>query len=143
VQVKFTSFEGRQQWSCELFDPILGCVFRVCHPVHVFKKSLLSDKQTLIFSRGRKMTDVEMFRLQGFPDKRLKRPRNVTKRDIRLMIGNSFTVTIFVRVLSKLLHCMGYNPEVYDGAASPIFKFWKCFEGLGAEIFDFAEDKPR
>ena len=63
------------------------------------------------------MTDLELFRLQGFPDKRIALPQGVTKRQLRQMIGNSFTVTVFMRVLSQALKSIGHNTEPFGHSA--------------------------
>ena len=58
-----------------------------------------------LFSRGRMTTQRELFRLQGVPDGRIRRPAGVTHRQITMMIGNAFSVNVFARVFLRLLKC--------------------------------------
>ena len=60
-----------------------------------------------IFSRQRKPHLNEYFRLQGIPPGRLLLPASVSERQMRAMIGNSFTVTTVAAILDRLLFSAG------------------------------------
>ena len=61
------------------------------------------------------MTIVEMARLQGIPDGRLKIPGAVTEKQYGGMLGNAFTVSVVGRVALRLLRAIGIaGPEVRD-----------------------------
>ena len=42
-------------------------------------------------------------RLQGFPRNRVQAPLGVSERQMRLMIGNSFCVTVVAKIFDRLL----------------------------------------
>lgn len=68
-----------------------------------------------LLNLNRKMTIVEMARLQGIPDGRLKIPGAVTEKRYRGMLGNAFTVSVVGRVALRLLRAIGIaGPEVRD-----------------------------
>ncbi len=55
----------------------------------------------------RKLTQVEMERLQGVPPGRFSRPHAVTERQYAGMLGNAFTVGVVGRVALRLLKAVG------------------------------------
>ena len=59
-----------------------------------------------VFAKQRKMLTVEMTRLQGIPDGRLRIPSGVTETKFRGMVGNSFTVTVVARIVDRILRTM-------------------------------------
>ena len=56
-----------------------------------------------LMKQNRLMTLTEMMALQGIPTNRLKKPDSVSNRQLGLAIGNSFTVTVFERLLARVL----------------------------------------
>ncbi len=68
-----------------------------------------------LLNLNRKMTIVEMARLQGIPDGRLKIPGAVAEKRYGGMLGNAFTVSVVGRVALRLLLAIGIGgPEVRD-----------------------------
>ena len=65
------------------------------------------------FSRGRKLTLREYFRLQGFPDNRIEAPPGVSERQLRCMVGNSICVPAIAAIIDRALYSTGLT-------ASPI-----------------------
>ena len=53
------------------------------------------------------LTQRELFRLQGVPDGRIRRPIGVTDRQLGMMAGNSFCVTVFAALFDKVLGSVG------------------------------------
>ena len=60
-----------------------------------------------LINMNRRMTLVEMERLQGIPDGRLRIPTQVPARSYRGMLGNAFTVSVVGRVALRLLRAVG------------------------------------
>ena len=65
------------------------------------------------YSRGRKLTLREYFRLQGFPDNRIEAPPGVSERQLRCMVGNSICVPAIAAIIDRALYSTGLT-------ASPI-----------------------
>ena len=59
------------------------------------------------FENGRKLRVSELFKLQGVPPKRLCIPQGVSERQVRMMIGNSFTVPVVADILDRALYATG------------------------------------
>ena len=57
--------------------------------------------------KGRMMETTEMLKLQGFPLRRLRRPKGVSERQFRMMSGNAFSVPVIGRVAIRLLFTVG------------------------------------
>lgn len=74
-------------------------------------RSHCGNSHYYVFSRGRKLKSTEMFRLQGFPDGRIKKPAKVSDRQLRLMIGNAFPVRVVSLILARLLFAAGLVHE--------------------------------
>jgi DNA (cytosine-5)-methyltransferase 1 len=75
-------------------------------------RSRAGSADYFVFSRGRPMTRAEMFRIQGVPPKRIVRPKGVSDRDVRLMIGNSNDVHLYARILARVLPAIGFAPVI-------------------------------
>ncbi len=63
---------------------------------------------------GRMTTSVEMQRLQGIPDGRLRRPAHVSERQLLQMIGNAFSLNVLTRVLARALPVAGLSGPLQD-----------------------------
>ena len=61
----------------------------------------------LLVHKNRLMNLSEMQMLQGIPKNRLHTPAGVSERQHAMAVGNAFTVTIFIRVLARVLKCTG------------------------------------
>lgn len=64
-----------------------------------------------LFNKFRKPSLAEYFRLQGIPVNRLKIPEGVSERQVRGMIGNSFTVPVIARIMDRLFWSAGLTCE--------------------------------
>ena len=53
--------------------------------------------------RNRKLRTSEFFKLQGFPEARISAPQGVSDRQLRMMIGNAFNVTVIAQILDRVL----------------------------------------
>ena len=67
-----------------------------------------------LLNLNRAMTIVEMARLQGIPDGRLKIPGAVTEKRYGGMLGNSFTVSVVGRIALRLLCLLYTSPSPRD-----------------------------
>ena len=68
-----------------------------------------------IFAKQRKMLTVEITRLQGIPDGRLRLPSGVTERSLRCMVGNSFAVTVVAKTVDRMLWTMKITKKLMEG----------------------------
>ena len=59
----------------------------------------------------RLMTTSEILRLQGVDPTRLTAPSGVSERQLRMAIGNAFTVTVFERLISNILKSIELPPR--------------------------------
>ena len=59
------------------------------------------------FSRQRFLTTAELYRLMGNDPDRLNIPLGVSDRQVRLMIGNAWDISLIKRVLYRLLPASG------------------------------------
>ena len=62
-----------------------------------------------MFKLKRFMTSKEMWRLQGVPDNRVRRPEDITVRQWCMMIGNGFSVNVMCRLLARILPAAGLS----------------------------------
>lgn len=65
------------------------------------------DSLYYAFSKGRHVLTNEYFALQGYPRGRIVTPDNISERQIRQMIGNSFCVPVIAMIADRLLFAVG------------------------------------
>jgi hypothetical protein len=68
-----------------------------------------------IFAEQRNMLTFRMTRLQGITDGRLRLPSGVAERKLRCMVGNSFTVTVVVKIVDRMLWAMKITKKLEEG----------------------------
>jgi len=68
----------------------------------------------------RPLSLTEYFRLQGIPAHRLKIPEGVSQRQMRGMIGNSFTVPVIAQIMDRLFFSSGLTSELIQCTGSGV-----------------------
>lgn len=63
-----------------------------------------------VTNRARVMTHREILAFQGVPEDWVK-GKGVTKRQLRLMAGNAFSLNVASRVLLNVLRCVDFVPK--------------------------------
>ena len=74
-------------------------------------KSRAGQNGYWIFSRQRKPRLAELCRVQGVPPSRLKQPERTSERQIREMLGNSFTVPVVAAIIDRLFFSAGLTSQ--------------------------------
>ena len=74
-------------------------------------KSRCGGNAYYVFSRQRKLTLNEYFRLQGFQPGRIQVPRGVSERQVRGMIGNSFTMPVVADIIDRMMYSSGLTKQ--------------------------------
>ena len=65
-----------------------------------------------LFSKQRKMQLAEMYKLQGIPVGRVRKPKTVSESQMRGMLGNTFTVPVVARIVDRILYAVGTTSEL-------------------------------
>ena len=96
-------------------SPPICISHRVNHP-HVplfvtFTSARTGSGGHFIFKYDRFMTVNEMWRLQGVPEWRIRKPDDVSERALRMMIGNGFSVNVLAKLWASLLPAAGLAPS--------------------------------
>jgi len=96
------------------FGPSLSYGYSPC-----LTRARAGDGGHWLFQRDREMTTQEMLRLQGMRASRFRLPvsrsgERMRERQLRMMIGNAFSVNVVVRILSRLLPAAGLTDALKD-----------------------------
>ena len=89
------------------------------------------------------MTAIEVMRLQGIPDDRLKRPMGVPDSYFRATIGNGFTIPVVAKVIDRILLAIGVTCGLhYDTSDGERALEW-IPAGSASQQAEPAKKKPR
>ena len=55
---------------------------------------------------------AEMYKLQGIPVGRVRKPKTVSESQMRGMLGNTFTVPVVARIVDRSLYAVGTLSEI-------------------------------
>ena len=100
--------DGVSLWANAVGDIGTGFSARVTHNyAPCLTASRSRSNGYWIFSRWRRFTLQEFYRLQGMPADRLVLPHGVTERQMRGMVGNGWTVTVVASIFDRMLHVCG------------------------------------
>lgn len=98
----------KKHWANAVGDIGTGFSARVTHNyAPCLTASRSRSNGYWIFSRWRRFTLQEFYRLQGMPADRLVLPHGVTERQMRGMVGNGWTVTVVASIFDRMLHVCG------------------------------------